>query len=579
MIPYPASVLFGKELPESSTPAEVRIAVCELSCESFNLLKGRKRTLNARFVRRARQFWFRRAISDTAGKELSFGNVLVGAIALGDVLRTECDAEEEMVGIVLPASVGGALANIAVTLMGRIPVNLNFTASTGAVASAIEQCKIRTVISSRQFVDKVPGFTLPEGTLFLEDLVANVSTPSRVKAVMKSLFYTPRALAGGRRIESDDVATIIFSSGSTGEPKGVMLSHHNLLSNVEAIQLVFKFEPQDRFCAVLHFFHSFGLTATLWTPVICGFSAHYHPNPMDGAIIGEMVREQKLTTMVATPTFLLAYIRRAGKDDFKSLRAVCTGAEKLKPRVADAFEAKFGIRPMEGYGATELSPVGAMSVADIEIEGVPQIGTKPESVGHPVLGVAARIVDPDSLEAVTEGCEGLLQIKGPNVMLGYLGEPGKTSEVLCNGWYSTGDIARIDSDGFVFLLDRLSRYSKIGGEMVPHMAVEDVLIEGVSTVERCIVVTAAPDDRKGEQLVVCHTEAAGPPAQLFDIIKASDLPNLWKPKKDNFVLIETVPVLGSGKLDLKAVKDIARTYCEMRPNAIQRVVTKLKDSL
>ncbi len=578
-IPYPVSVLFGETLPSSATPLELRGAVCELSCEAFNLRKNRKRTLNARFVRRARRYWFRRAISDTSGKSLSFGKTLIGAIALGDVLRKKCAADEERIGIVMPASVGGALANIAVTLMGCVPVNLNFTASSNAVASAIGRCKIRTVITSRQFVEKVSGLTLPKGSLFLEDLIPSISPMARFRASVKALCYPHRWLAGGKRVAPDDVATIIFSSGSTGDPKGVMLSHHNLLSNIEAIQLVFKFEPQDRFCAVLPFFHSFGLTATLWAPFICGFSAHYHPNPMDGAVIGTMVREQHLTAMIATPTFLLSYIRRAGKDDFKSLRAVCTGAEKLKTRVADAFETKFGIRPMEGYGATELAPVGAMSVSNIETGGVSQIGVKPDSVGHPVPGVAARIVDPDSLEPLSAGVEGLLQIKGPNVMLGYLGQSDKTREVLCDGWYSTGDIARIDNDGFVFLLDRLSRYSKIGGEMVPHMAVEDVFIDGLGTVDRCVVVAAAPDNRKGEQLVVCYTEAAGTQEQLYDILKASDLPNLWKPKKDNFVQIEEIPVLGTGKLDLKAIKEIARTYCEVRPGPVERVVSKLKETL
>jgi acyl-[acyl-carrier-protein]-phospholipid O-acyltransferase / long-chain-fatty-acid--[acyl-carrier-protein] ligase len=578
-IPYPVSVRFGEAMPASASPSEVRVAVCELSCDAVNLLKNSRRTLNSRFVRRARRYWFRRAISDTSGKRLSFGKTLAGALALGAVLRKVKGTDAEMIGVVMPASVGGALANAAITLMGKIPVNLNFTASSTAVTSAIAQCDIKTIITSRQFVKKLASFEPPSGTVFLEDLMPRITTAVRLRALVKAICFTPRAMARGRRITPDDVATIIFSSGSTGDPKGVMLSHHNLVSNVEAIQLVFRFEPQDRFCSVLPFFHSFGLTATLWAPLICGFSSHYHPNPLDGAVIGEMVREQKLTMMVATPTFLLSYIRRAGKDDFKSLRAVCTGAEKLKPRVADAFEAKFGIKPVEGYGATELSPVGAMSVADVAVGGVPQVGSKPGSVGHPVPGAAARIVDPDTFEVLSGDTEGLLQIKGPNVMLGYLGQAEKSEEVLRDGWYCTGDIARIDSDGFVFLLDRLSRYSKIGGEMVPHMAVEDVLLGALKSIEPCVVVTAAPDERKGEQLVVCYTEAAGDAAGLSEIIKASSLPNLWKPKKGSYILIDAIPALGTGKLDLKAIKEIAREFTEVRPNTIQRAVTKLREAL
>ncbi len=589
-IPYPVSVLFGKPMPVTATPSDVRIAVCELSSDSFDMRKGRKRTLNVSFVKRARSYWFRRALSDSSGKKVTFGKALTGAIALGIVLRKKLDEtlllvsrsdpdddSIEMVGVVMPASIGGALINLAITLMGRVPVNLNFTASGNAVASAIEQCKITTIVSSRQFLEKLGDrFEAPEGTIYIEDLMAEIGSGVKLAAMFKALFYSPRSLAHGRRIDPDDLATVIFSSGSTADPKGVMLSHHNLISNVEAIQLVFRFEPQDRFCAVLPFFHSFGLTATLWTPMICGFATCYHPNPLDGAIIGEMVRENGLTAIVATPTFLLSYVRRAGADDFKTLRAVMTGAEKLKPRIADAFEKKFGIRPVEGYGATELSPVGAMSQSDISLGGAVQVGVKEGSVGHPVPGVAARIVDPDSFELLPDNSEGLLQIKGPNVMLGYLGQKEKTDEVLKEGWYSTGDIARIDSDGFVFLLDRLSRYSKIGGEMVPHMAVEDVLIDGLNTVDPCVVVTAAPDDRKGEQIIVCFTDVAESAERLQEIIKASDIPNLWKPKRDNYIQIEKIPTLGTGKLDLKAIKEIAREFVEVRPGKVQRVLGKIR---
>jgi acyl-[acyl-carrier-protein]-phospholipid O-acyltransferase/long-chain-fatty-acid--[acyl-carrier-protein] ligase len=578
-IPYPVSILFGKPLPATVSPLEVRNAVCELSCDAVKLKKRRGRSLNVRFIRRARRYWFRHAISDTSGKSLTFGRTLIGSIALASLLKKQTQ-NQEMVGIVMPACVGGALANVAVTLMGKVPVNLNFTASSAAMASAIKQCNIETIITSRSVVEKLSSFEPPEGSVFIEDIMQRLSTRTRLTSMIKALCLTPRALAGGRRLAPDDVATIIFSSGSTGEPKGVLLSHHNLISNLESIQLAFGFEPQDRICAVLPFFHSFGLTATLWTPLICGFSAYYHPNPLDGAVIGELVRENRLTAMVATPTFLLSYVRRAGNDDFRSLRTVMTGAEKLKPRIADAFQKKFGIRPIEGYGATELSPVGAMNVPDVDMDGAArQTGTKEGSVGHPVPGVAARIVDPDTLEVLPEGKEGLLQIKGPNVMLGDLDRPDETAEVLQEGWYSTGDVARIDSDGFIFLVDRLSRYSKIGGEMVPHLAVEEALIDRLNIMDPCIVVTSAPDARKGEQLVVCYTPTAGDVSKLQDVIKASDLPNLWKPKKENYAPIDDIPTLGSGKVDLKEIKNIARAFVETRPGAVQRAVSKLQESL
>jgi len=576
VIPYPISILFGKPLPPTATPAEVRLAVCELSGDAVNMRKNRKRTLNRRFVHSARRHWFKTAISDTSGKKLSFGKTLTGSIALGSALRSRITDEEDMIGIIMPASVAGALANAAVTLTGRIPVNLNFTASKSSLASAIDQCGIKTIITSRKFIEKLSKFEAPESCILLEDIVPQITVSTRIASLLKALVSTPKTLAHGRSTKTDDIATVIFSSGSTSAPKGVMLSHHNIISNVESIQSVFKFDSQDYFCGVLPFFHSFGLTATLWTPLISGFAAHYHPNPLDGAIIGEMIREHKLTIMVVTPTFLLSYIRRAEAADFATMRGVMTGAEKLKPRIADAFEKKFGLRPVEGYGATELSPVAAMSQENIKADGVSQVGSKPGSVGQPVPGVAARIVDPDTFAVIPPDTEGLLQIKGPNVMLGYLGRDDLTADAIHDNWYNTGDIARIDNDGFIYLLDRIARYSKIGGEMVPHMAVEDVLTENISTVERCIAVTAAPDERKGEQLIVCYTKDAGTVEDLRATIKTANIPNLWKPKKDNYIQVDEIPTLGTGKLDLKGIKEIAREFVEVRPGRIQRAVSKLK---
>jgi acyl-[acyl-carrier-protein]-phospholipid O-acyltransferase/long-chain-fatty-acid--[acyl-carrier-protein] ligase len=259
---------------------------------------------------------------------------------------------------------------------------------------------------------------------------------------------------------------VLFSSGSTGEPKGIVLTHHNIISNVEAFGHVLDFTKRDGMCGILPFFHSFGFTATLWCPLLLGVPVSYHPNPIDGTAIAKLVREHRLTVLLCTPTFLLSYIRRAKPEDFASLRLVITGAEKLKKKLADRFEERFGVRPMEGYGATELSPVACVSVPDVGGR-VPQKGFKDGSIGMPLPGVVVKIVDPDTREPLAMNEEGLLLIKGPNVMQGYHAQPEKTKSVLRGGWYETGDIARIDEDGFVYIVDRLSRYSKIGGEMVP----------------------------------------------------------------------------------------------------------------
>lgn len=556
MLRYPVTVLFGKPLPPSATAGEVREAVLELSCDYYNDRKPQRLSLGETFVQVARQSWSRRAIGDTTGRQLTFGHALTAALALSEKLR-ELAGDERMVGLLLPPSVGGALANLAVTLLGKVPVNLNYTASDESFRSAIEQCGIRHVISSRAFVEKLGRFQDLPNSVFLEDVMPRITQQDKRRAWLKARFMPRRALARPAGFSADALATVIFSSGSTGTPKGVMLSHHNILSNVESIRAVFHFSADDSICAALPFFHSFGFTCSLWQPLLDGFSAMYHPNPLDGAKIAEVVRETRSTLLFATPTFLLAYLRRAKPEDFASLRFVIVGAEKLKPRIADAFAEQFGIRPLEGYGATELAPVATLSVPDVEIMGVHQVGTKTGSVGHPLPGIAVKVVDPDTGERVPVGTPGLMMIKGPNVMLGYLNNPEKTAEVLRDGWYSTGDIAVLDKDGFVTITDRLSRFSKIGGEMVPHIGVEEAYHRALGKTGQVLVVAAVPDEKKGERLVVLYIDEAGDAAKLQQAIKDSDLPNLWKPAPDSYYRIETIPLLGSGKLDLKAIKETA----------------------
>ncbi|MCE9613086.1 MAG: MFS transporter [Lentisphaerae bacterium] len=556
-LPYPIWLVIGPPMPASSSSAAVRQAIAEISGTAYDMRKQPSRTLADTFVRTARKFWSLPAISDTSGRRLTFGRALAGAIALSRALEVQLRGQDR-VGILLPASVGGALTNIAVTLTGRVPVNLNFTVAREAVQIAITQGDLRTVISSRAFLKKIEGFEAPPGTLYLEDLMPRITPGQKLRALAAARFLPAAQMMTHRRSGPDDLATIIFSSGSTGIPKGVMLTHHNILSNIESFGSVFGFEHTDRVCAILPLFHSFGFTATLWCPLVLGFNSHFHPNPMDAAKIAEIVRTERLTILMSTPTFLLSYIRKANRDDFASLRCVVTGAEKLKPRVADAFEDRFGLRPQEGYGTTELSPVVGVNLADVTLGEVSQIGTKPNSIGHPIPGVAVRIVDPETGAPLGAMVDGLLQVKGPNVMRGYLADPEKTAAVMHDGWYDTGDIAHVDEDGFVFIVDRLSRFSKIGGEMVPHLAIEERLQEALQLAQPAVAVTAVTDERKGEQLVVLFTPAAGEPDVLRRILRESDLPNLWKPREDNFLRIDSLPMLGSGKLDIRRVKDMAK---------------------
>jgi len=336
-----------------------------------------------------------------------------------------------------------------------------------------------------------------------------------------------------------------------------MLTHHNILSNVEALQMVLRVSDKDNICAALPFFHSLGFTGTIWLPLLSGFSAAYHTNPMEGAKIAEVVRKHRSTLLLATPTFLLAYIHRANRDDFASLRLVFAGAEKLKKRIADAFEQKFGIRPLEGYGATELSPVVTFNVPDVEIDGVLQKGSWEGSVGHPLPGVAVKIVDPNTRATLPAGLQGLIEVKGPNVMLGYLGRPDQTADTVRDGWYSTGDIGNLDERGFLTITDRLSRFSKIGGEMVPHMTIEEEILTRLNLQGQMVAVTSIPDERKGEKLVVLYTKGSGDSGTFHQTLAESPLPNLWKPDRDHYIEVESLPVLGTGKLDIKRLRQIA----------------------
>ncbi|MDP8247513.1 MAG: acyl-[ACP]--phospholipid O-acyltransferase [Candidatus Tritonobacter lacicola] len=555
-VPYPVTIIFGRPLPSSATAAEVRREVMELSCDYFNDEKVRRRPLGECFVTAARENWRRQAVSDSTGKRLTFRETLIGAVALAAWMKVRL-AGEDKIGILLPQSVGGVLANLAVTLLGKVAVNLNYTSSVDAFRSAVEQCGIRHVLTSRVFLEKLGKLPVPEGAIYLEDVLKSIGPAEKRRAWLKARFMPCRLLAGKRHFNADEVVTIIFSSGSTGDPKGVMLSHHNILSNIEALRMVFCLSPRDCVCGVLPFFHSFGYTATLWEPLLSGTTVAYHPNPLDGAGVAKTVRRSKATLLFATPTFLMTYIRHAKPEDFASLKIVVVGAEKLKKRIADLFEKKFGIRPREGYGATELSPIAALNIPDVDIGGVHQVGTKEGTVGQPLAGVAVRIVDPDTGEAVPDGEPGLMLIKGPNVMLGYLNRPDKTKDVLRDGWYNTGDIALVDDDGFVTITDRLSRFSKIGGEMVPHIAVEEEIQRGLNKTEQVVAVTSVPDEKKGEKLVVMYTDEAGPPEELKRVMAESGLPNLWKPKPDCYFRIEALPLLGTGKLDLKGLKQLA----------------------
>jgi acyl-[acyl-carrier-protein]-phospholipid O-acyltransferase/long-chain-fatty-acid--[acyl-carrier-protein] ligase len=342
---------------------------------------------------------------------------------------------------------------------------------------------------------------------------------------------------------------VIFSSGSTGAPKGVMLSHRNIAANVEGIGQVIQFTASDRIMGVLPLFHSFGFTGTLWLPLLAGFGVVYHPNPTDAKTIGETVQKYQATLLISTPTFYAGYLRRCTREQFASLRYLIAGAEKLRGQIANAYQERFGSTILEGYGCTELAPVVAVNTPDVVDGKESQISHKPGTVGHPIPGVAAKIIDPDTEQPLGPGQEGLLLIKGPNVMLGYLNQPNLTEQVMRRGWYITGDVAAIDEDGFIRITDRISRFSKIGGEMVPHMKVEEVINEALGGIASAV--TALPDEQRGERLIAFYAQNGVSKEDLWDKLNQSELPKLWIPKRENLYAIDALPAAGHRQSRLK----------------------------
>jgi len=517
--------------------------------------------LHRSFIGMARRHPRRFAMADGNTPHVSFGSALVRAIALARRLRSVWK-DQPMVGILLPPSVGGALVNFAALLQGKVPVNLNYTASSEVLASSAPQCELHTVITSRAFLEKVK-LDVPGESIYLEDLVPTITGGQKFTARLASWFLPAtsleRACGSDHNSKLDDTATIIFSSGSTGDPKGVMLSHGNIAANVDQIAQIFMLDAKDRILGILPFFHSFGFTGTLCLPAAVGMGVVYHPSPLDSRAIGALVSKYEVTFLLATPTFLQMYTRRCSPEDFGSLQYVVAGAEKLPDRISQAFEDQFGLRPLEGYGCTECAPVVSVNRRDFRAASFRQVGAKRGSIGHPLPGITVKIIDVETNQPSAFGQPGLLYVKGPNVMQGYLGRPEKTAEVLKDGWYNTGDIAVLDEDGFIRITDRLSRFSKIGGEMVPHIRVEDKLHEVSGSTEQMFAVTGIPDEKKGERLFVLYTLPDDKMKDCLEKLATSDLPALWKPKADQFARVEVLPYLGTGKLDLRKIKEMAQS--------------------
>jgi len=573
------NIVFGEPTPSDTPPEELRSKVANLSVDAVEFRRRDAEPLHRMGIRSLRSQPLARLYADHSTDGLVRNYKLLAGIALlGGRLRSEWK-EEEYVGFLLPPAIGTTLLTISALAAGKVPVNLNYTVSPSIMEKICSNAGIRMVITSRQFVEKAQA-RIPENlrVIYTEDLRENVSAGERMGALLRGLFQPlaslERYLGREEPASLDDLATLVYSSGSTGVPKGIMLSHWNIWSNARMTLQYVDFSG-CRLLGALPFFHSFGYTAGLWLPLMGRISTIFYPNPLDGRAIGAIVSKYSITHMFGTPTFMQTYIRRTEPGQFGSLRFVLTGAEKLRDRTADAFERRFGLRPIEGFGCTELSPIVALNTDDWRAPGFFQRGQRRGSVGRPIPGVAVRIVDIDTGEECPIGGAGMLQVRGHNVMRGYYKLPEKTAESMEYGWYRTGDVAKLDEDGFLYITDRLSRFSKIAGEMVPHVRVEELLQNHSSEDDQVFAVTGVPDEKRGERLIVLYTCPEEEARRAREGLAGPEqhVPALWVPRWEDFYPLDEIPVLGSGKLDLKAIKAMAEELVGEPPDSSRKEET------
>ncbi len=502
-------------------------------------------------------------VTDTTGATLTGGEVLVRALVLRRLLRRKVLAPTEMhVGILLPPTAAAVVTNVALTLDCRVVVNLNYTLTSELLNKCIAQAGITHVLTSRRFMERVQ-LKLDSELIFLEDFRTAASPIDKAIGAFQA-YALPAGLLtrilGHTDAGTGDPMTVMFTSGSTGDPKGAVLTYGNIGSNIEAIDQVIHVRRPDVILGILPFFHTFGFTVTLWAEIVLDLEAAYHVNPLEAQAIGKLVRERKGTILLATPMFLRNFTRRCDREEFKTLEVVVTGGEHLPKHVADEFAAKFGIRPVEGYGCTETSPLIASNIPPTRATQEQSSSSQEGTVGKAAPGIRVKVVDQETGEELPVGSRGILMVSGPNVMTGYLNQPEATLKSIRDGWYMTGDLATIDDEGFIRIVGRESRFAKIGGEMVSHLAVEEALVDIVGTDDEGgpkLIVVSVPDPARGERLVVIHTGLDQTPDQLRRKLAEDGLPNLYLPGTDSYVEIDVLPTIGTGKIDLRRVREIA----------------------
>src|SRR5438270_4954921 len=560
-IPYPVTIAFGEPVnAEAANVATVREELLKLGESCFSRRPSLDRHLAGECVRGLKRRPFATAVIDgTDHSELSRSKLLGAAAAFSRYLRKEFS--DKRIAIVLPASKGSMLANLAVTLANKVPVDLNFTMGRAANESCCRRANLRVAVSATPFMERLKDFPWPQKILKLDELLPPMKRQIIFWWII-ALLVPARLLLRLLQIPKEGghaEAVLLFTSGTTGDPKGVVVSHRNVVGNVSQFRQLLDARKTDAILGSLPFFHTFGSTVTLWYPLIEGVRIVTFPNPLDAAKCAALIEQYGLTFLLATPTFLRLYLRKAEPEQLRTLRLIIVGAEKLPLDLASHFEERFQKKVFEGYGLTETAPVVSVNLpAPDTKKAVAQVqpSSRMGSVGRLAPGIAAEIREPETNRQLSLYDTGMLWLRGPNIFEGYMHDPKRTAEVLHDGWLKTGDIARLDEDGFLYIEGRLSRFSKIGGEMVPHEVVEQKIIGalGLEGSERRIAICGVPDEAKGEALLLLTAD----PIEMDKLraaLNESGVPNLWIPKRS--VVVENIPVLASGKLDIRRCQELA----------------------
>ena len=561
-LPYPVTIAFGEPIEAKaagvSLVRERLLALAERCFQGRDFLRGHLG--RAAIAGLSRNPSAVAVVDGLDGSILSRGMLLAAAFALARALRKQ--TREPRIGVVLPPGRGATVANLAVVLAGKVPVNLNFTASAASIAAAIRIAGVRTVLTARPFHARFPEFPWPDTVWFIDtvlpSLKARIVLWRLLVGVLPAgwLAWLADLPAHGDKNE----AVVLFTSGSVGDPKGVVLTHRNLLGNISQFSTVIGLKPHDAVLSCLPVFHSFGSTVNLWYPMVSGLRMITYPSPLDPVKNAELIHKHRIKLLCSTPTFLRGYLRKVEPSQLSSLKLIVTGAEKLPTDLALAFQERFGKEVLQGYGLTETSPVTSVNIPEFPYK--PGVAVQPSnrlgSVGKLMPGMTAEIREPESGAPMKITDTGMLWLKGANIFEGYLNDQDRTAEVIKDGWFRTGDLGRFDADGFLYIEGRLSRFSKIGGEMVPHETVEVAVRKALSLGEETLVLAVAgiPDKTKGEALVVISTKEVDLPALRHSLAEAG-IPNLWIPRK--VVLTSEIPHLASGKLDLRRLQTLAQS--------------------